>query len=97
LKDSDHAGFIANGDIIEVLEIFNIKELYGFKFANVKIRWLIIQIKSLWNCFIIGHDKSESPSLTYEESNRLYQEVLKDYEGETKFKQFQKSKSQWIF
>jgi hypothetical protein len=27
LKDSDHAGFI--GDIIEVLEIFNIKELYG--------------------------------------------------------------------
>jgi hypothetical protein len=34
--------------------------------------------------------KSESPSLTYEESNRLYQEVLKDYEAETKFKQFQK-------
>jgi hypothetical protein len=25
LKESDHAGFIANGDIIEVLEIFNIK------------------------------------------------------------------------
>jgi hypothetical protein len=40
LKDSDHAGFIANGDIIEVLEIFNIKELYGFKFANVKIRMI---------------------------------------------------------
>jgi hypothetical protein len=39
LKDSDHAGF-ANGDIIEVLEIFNIKELYGFKFANVKIRMI---------------------------------------------------------
>jgi hypothetical protein len=39
----------------------------------VKIRWLIIQIKSLLKLFIIGHDKSESPSLTYEESNRLYQ------------------------
>jgi hypothetical protein len=38
LVERDHAGFIANGDIIEVLEIFNIKELYGFKFANVKIR-----------------------------------------------------------
>jgi hypothetical protein len=25
LKDSDEAGFIANGDIIEILEIFNIK------------------------------------------------------------------------
>jgi hypothetical protein len=28
--------FYANGDIIEILEIFNIKELYGFKFAKVK-------------------------------------------------------------
>jgi hypothetical protein len=55
-----------------------------------KLGWLIIQIKSLLKLFFIGHDKSESPSLTYEESNRLYQEVLKDYEGETKFKQFQK-------
>jgi hypothetical protein len=40
LKDSDEAGFIANGDIIEILEIFNIKELYGFKFAKVKIRMI---------------------------------------------------------
>ena len=38
LKDSDEAGFIANGDIIEVLEIFKIQDLYGFKFAKVKIR-----------------------------------------------------------
>ena len=30
LKDSDEAGFIANGDIIEVLEIFKIQELYKF-------------------------------------------------------------------
>jgi hypothetical protein len=28
LKDSDEAGFIANGDIIEVLEIRKIQELY---------------------------------------------------------------------
>jgi hypothetical protein len=36
LKDSDH-WLYCQWDIIEVLEIFNIKELYGFKFANVKI------------------------------------------------------------
>jgi hypothetical protein len=35
--------------------------------------------------------------LTYEESNRLYQEVLKDYEGETKYKQFQKVKANEYF
>ena len=40
---------------------------------------------------------SESPSLSYDESNRLYQEVMKDYEGETKFKQFQKVKENEYF
>ncbi|MBD3661252.1 MAG: AAA family ATPase, partial [Arenibacter algicola] len=38
LKPTSEAGFIANGDIIEVLEIFAIKELYGFKFAEVKVK-----------------------------------------------------------
>ena len=30
--------FLANGDIIQILEIFSIKELYGFKFAEVKVK-----------------------------------------------------------
>src|SRR5690606_30665844 len=38
LTEKSEAGFIANGDIIEVLEIFRIEELYGFKFAKVKVR-----------------------------------------------------------
>ena len=38
LKPNSEAGFIANGDIIEVLELFAIKELYGFKFAEVKVK-----------------------------------------------------------
>jgi hypothetical protein len=45
IKDSDHAGFIANGDIIESMD-FQYQELYGFKFANVKIEWSIIRSKA---------------------------------------------------
>jgi ATP-dependent exoDNAse (exonuclease V) alpha subunit len=98
LKDSDEAGFIANGDIIEVLEIFGIQELYSFKFAKVKIRMVDYpDQKPLETVLLLDTIKSESPSLTYEESNRLYQEVLKDYEGETKFKQFQKVKNNEYF
>ena len=98
LKDSDEAGFIANGDIIEVLEIFNIKELYGFKFAKVKIRMIDYPNQIPFETvLLLDTIKSESPSLTYEESNKLYQEVLKDYEGETKFKQFQKVKANEYF
>jgi ATP-dependent exoDNAse (exonuclease V) alpha subunit len=98
LKDSDEAGFIANGDIIEILEIFNIKELYGFKFAKVKIRMIDYPNQIPFETvLLLDTIKSESPSLTYEESNRLYQEVLKDYEGETKFQKFQKVKANEYF
>jgi len=98
LKDSDEAGFIANGDIIEVLEIRNFKELYGFKFANVKIRMIDYpNQKPLDTVLLLNTIESESPSLTYEESNKLYQEVLKDYEGETKFNQFKKIKANDYF
>jgi len=98
LKDSDEAGFIANGDIIEVLEIFSIMELYGFKFAKVKIRMVDYPNQiPLETVLLMDTLASETPSLTYEESNRLYQEVLLDYEGETKYKKFQKVKENEFF
>ena len=37
LNNKRDIGFIANGDIIKIEEIDNIKQLYGFKFAEVKI------------------------------------------------------------
>lgn len=41
---------------------------------------------------------SESPSLTYEESNRLYQEVLQDYEDErAQYRKLQKVKENEYF
>ncbi|MBC7524025.1 MAG: AAA family ATPase [Flavobacterium sp.] len=98
LKDSDEAGFIANGDIIEVLEIFSFKELYGFNFAKVKVRMIDYpDQKPLETILLLNTISSESPSLTYEESNLLYQEVMKDYENETKFKRFQKVKENEFF
>jgi ATP-dependent exoDNAse (exonuclease V) alpha subunit len=99
LKETDEAGFIANGDIIEVLQIFNIKELYGFQFANVKIRMVDYpNQKPFETVLLMNTITSESPSLTYEESNRLYEEVMKDYENEsTKYKKFQKVKENEYF
>ena len=98
LKDSDEADFIANGDIIEVLEIFTILELYGFKFAKVKIRMVDYPNQiPLETVLLLDTITSESPSLTYEESNKLYQEVMMDYEGETKYKKFQKVKENEYF
>lgn len=83
LKEQDNAGFIANGDIIEVLEIFGFINLYSFQFAKVKIRMVDYpDQKPFETILLLDTINSESPSLTYEESNRLYQEVLADYEDE---------------
>lgn len=99
LKETDEAGFIANGDIIEVLEMFGIMEIYGFKFAKVKIRMVDYPNQIPFETILLLDTiTSESPSLTYEESNRLYQEVMKDYENETtKYKRFQKVKENEFF
>ncbi|MBT8317805.1 MAG: AAA family ATPase [Lutibacter sp.] len=89
LKDSSEAGFIANGDICEILEIFNIKELYGFNFAEVKVRMIDYpNQKPFETVLLLDTLTSESPSLSYEESNRLYHEVGKDFSHEkSKYKQ----------
>ncbi len=94
LKPSSEAGFIANGDIVEVLEIFSIEELYGFRFARVKIRMVDYpKMRPFETVFMLDTISLESPSLSYEDSNKLYQEVLKDYEEETVgYKKFLKVK-----
>ncbi|WP_396159280.1 ATP-dependent RecD-like DNA helicase [Flavobacterium sp.] len=98
LKETDEAGFIANGDIIEVLEIFGFKELYDFKFAKVKIRMVdYSNQKPFETVLLLNTITSESPSLTFDESNHLYQEVMKDYEGEPQYRKFSKVKENEYF
>lgn len=99
LKEDSQAGFIANGDIIEVLEIFRIQELYGFNFARVKVRMIDYPDQIPFETvLLLNTTTSESPSLTYEESNRLYQEVLLDYpEERAAYKKTQKVKQNEYF
>lgn len=90
VKPTSEAGFIANGDIIEVLEIFSIKELYGFRFAEVKVKMVDYpKMQAFETVLLLDTIEVESASLSYEESNRLYQEVSKDYENEpSNYKRF---------
>lgn len=99
IKPSSEAGFIANGDIIKVLEIFGIKELYGFRFAEVQVQMVDYpKMKPFETVVILDTLQSNSPSLTYEESNKLYQEVMMDYEDErSKYKKFLKVKNNKFF
>ncbi|MCK5400051.1 MAG: AAA family ATPase [Flavobacteriaceae bacterium] len=99
IKPTSEAGFIANGDIIEVLEIFHIRELYGFRFAEVKVRMVDYpRMRPFETMLMLDTISVEAPSLPYEDSNRLYQEVLKDYDNETsKYRKFLKVKNNQYF
>ena len=98
LKDSSDAGFIANGDICEVMRISSIKELYGFTFAEVEVRMIDYpDMKPFETVLLLDTLTSESPSLTYEESNKLYEAVKEDFANETKFKQFMSVKKNKYF
>ncbi len=99
VDNTSEAGFIANGDIVEVLEIFAFKELYGFHFAEVKLRMVDYpNMKPLETVLLLDTLTSETPSLSYEESNALYQEVMKDYAHEkSKYKKFMAVKKNKYF
>ncbi|RFN58260.1 ATP-dependent DNA helicase [Marixanthomonas ophiurae] len=90
VKPESEAGFIANGDIVEVLEIFGFKDLYGFRFAEVLVNMVDYpKMKPLETVLLLDTLTSETPSLSYEDSNKLYQEVMKDYASEkSKYKKF---------
>lgn len=90
LKPNSEAGFIANGDIIEVLELFAIKELYGFKFAEVKVKMVDYpNQKPFETVLLLDTITTVTPSLSYEDGNKLYQEVMKDYAHEkSKYRKF---------
>lgn len=80
LSDENQAGFIANGDIIEILQLKNYKSLYGFDFAEVSIRMVDYPNEPpLEVTLLLNTLESESPSLSYEENNKLFHEILNDY------------------
>jgi len=83
LEDSEHVGFIANGDICELLEIFRYTDLHGFRFAEVKMRLLDYPDQPPFETVILLDTlHSETASLSREEGHRLYQSVAQDYAHE---------------
>lgn len=90
LSDDSEAGFIANGDICEVLRILSIKDLYGFKFAEVELRMIDYpKMNSFETVLLLDTLTSESASLTFEEANKLYEAIKEDYADEkSKYKQY---------
>jgi len=74
------AGFIANGDIAEITRIRKFEEIYGFRFADITIRFIDYPDEPELDVKIILDTlTSESAALTQPDNNRLFQTVMEDY------------------
>ena len=71
--------FIANGDIAVVRRVRRTREVYGFRFADVLLRFPDYDDYEMETTVLLDTLHSESPSLTKEESERLFQSVMDDY------------------
>jgi exodeoxyribonuclease-5 len=81
LPEGSQAGFIANGDICEVLQVHYLKDLYGFKFAYVKLRMVDYPQQASFDTMVLLDTlDSEGPALTQVDNQKLYERVMEDFE-----------------
>lgn len=73
-------GFIANGDLLNVLRVTKIEEMYGFQFADAEVQMLDypeekpISVKLLLDTLM-----ADGPGLSYEDYQNLFNRVEEDY------------------
>lgn len=77
-EEEDGTGFIANGDIAEVRRIRKYEERYGFRFADMVLKFpdynLEIESKVMMDVLHL-----DTPALPSDKSKELYQNILADY------------------
>lgn len=80
LAPDSPAGFIANGDFLEIKRIRKIEEMHGFRFATLTLSLVDLPEEPEFECkVILDVLHSSSPALTPEENRKLYNSVCMDY------------------
>ena len=76
---STDISFIANGDHAVVRRVRNIRELYGFRFADVALEFPDYNNTELDTVVVLDTLTTEAPALTREQNDKLFQSVMEDY------------------
>ena len=79
LSSLNTLSFIANGDRATVLRVRNIRELYGFRFADMLLRFPDYDDAELQATVILDSLLAEAPALTREQNEKLFYAVMEDY------------------
>jgi exodeoxyribonuclease-5 len=90
--------FIANGDIARLKRIRRFEELYGFRYASAVLEFDDYDSTEIECKVLLDTINSEAPSLTYEQSQKLFYEVEKDYTDiKSKIKRFKEIRENEYF
>lgn len=80
VDETSEVGFIANGDVMEIMAIHKVRELYGFRFADVTVRLCDYPNSPTIDLKIILESlQAEGASLSNEQNRALYYAVAEDY------------------
>ena len=97
MPESEEGAFIANGDIAEVKRIRKYEERYGFRFADMVLKFpdynLEVDAKVMLDVLHL-----DTPALPSDKSKELYQNILADYINlKTRSKQYEAVRSDPFF
>jgi ATP-dependent exoDNAse (exonuclease V) alpha subunit len=71
--------FIANGDMAVVRRVRNVREMYGFRFADLTLRFTDYDDYEMQLTAVLDVLQSDAPAMTAEQRERLFNSVLEDY------------------
>jgi len=77
--DHGQLAFIANGDRVKVQRVRNIRELFGFRFADVWLQFPDYDDFEMQQTVVLDTLITEAPALTHEQQEQLYEAVMEDY------------------
>ena len=77
--DHGQLAFIANGDRVKVQRVRNIRELFGFRFADVWLQFSDYDDFEMQQTVVLDTLTTEAPALTHEQQEQLYEAVMEDY------------------
>ena len=78
-NDYKETDFIANGDICIVRRVRRERELYGFRFADVTMRFPDYDDLEMEATVLLNTLQSEAPALTHEQQEQLFNAIMEDY------------------
>ena len=81
LGEDAPAGFLANGDFVEIMRVVDFEEMYGLRFATLELRLLDYPEQPNFEAKVILDTlHAATPALPNDEHQKLYQQVLTDYQ-----------------